>query len=61
MLSREIGFCVTSVPVVVDFYGDAMYVSFYERLLKQQKKRKLDAAEIVDADAAVAIQDENEE
>lgn len=38
-------------------YGDAMYVSFYERLLKQQKKRKLDAA----ADAAVADQDANDE
>jgi hypothetical protein len=24
-------------------YGDAMYVSFYDRILKQQKKRKLAA------------------
>ena len=42
-------------------YGDAMYVSFFERLLKQQKKRKFDAAATGDADAAVEVQDANEE
>lgn len=42
-------------------YGDAMYVSFYERLLKQQKKRKLDALAIGDTDAALVIHDATEE
>ena len=47
-------------------YGDAMYLSFYERLLKHKKKRKLaliedaNAPPIVDADAN-AIDDVNEE